>query len=306
MKNASLPYNQRVYINGTGISGIQSIEGNYGVTEKNVNFAGFGYVTGLISQPMQGSFAISRALVSEDPFLNLTGDGTDFAFSGSVFYERPNLGGTLDNAEGNYLSGCFGFHSGYLTSYNMSCGIGEVPSVNVEVSVYGDLGPGIDVRGGHESYPLWPDGVDGPTIQVPNQGGIVLTCDGSSTNRITSFSYSMELPRTALYALPNTTAADLTADSVKWKMPAQVDLSYPIESTVNFTMEIDDYETKNLYGALTGIHIHDTDITINNDSGGQIVKFDLTKSRLISESFSSDVSGPTAVTLTYKKYSNKR
>ena len=71
-------------------------------------------------------------------------------------------------------------------------------------------------------------------------------------------------------------------------------------------MLIDDYETKNLYGALTGIHIHDTDITINNDSGGQIVKFDLTKSRLISESFSSDVSGPTAVTLTYKKYSNKR
>ncbi len=301
MKNASLPYNQQVYVNGTGISGIQSIEGNYGITEQNVNFAGFGYVTGLISQPMQGNFTISRALVSEDPFLNLTGDGTDFAFSGSVFYERPNLGGTLDNTEGNYMSGCFGFHSGYLTSYNISCGIGEVPSVSVAISVYGDLGPGIDAR-----YNKGEATADNPTIQVPNQGGIVLTCDGSSTNRITSFSYSMELPRTALYALPNTTAADLTADSVKWKMPAQVDLSYPVESTANFTMEIDDYETKNLYGALTGIHIHNTDITINNDSGGQIVKFDLTKSRLISESFSSEVGGPVTVNLTYKKYSNKR
>ena len=41
MKNASLPYNQMVYINGTGISGIQSIDGNYGVTEQNVSFVGW-------------------------------------------------------------------------------------------------------------------------------------------------------------------------------------------------------------------------------------------------------------------------
>jgi hypothetical protein len=306
MKNASLPYNQRFYINGTGLSGVQSVDGNYGVNEQNVNFAGFGYVTGLISQPMQGNFTISRALIGNDPWLSFTGDGTSAAFSGSVFYERPNLGGTLDNTEGNYMSGCFGFHSGYLNSYNISCGIGEIPSVQVSVSVYGDLGPGIDVRAGHESYPLWPNGVEDAEIRVPNQGGIVLTCDGSSTNRITSFSHSIELPRTALYALPNAAAADLTADSVKWKMPVQVDLSYPIESTTNFTLEIDDYETKNLYGALTGIHVHDTDITINDDSGSQIVKFDLTKSRLISESFSSEVGGPVTVNLTYKKYSNKR
>ena len=297
MKNASLPYNQRFYINGTGLSGVQSIDGNYGVNEQNVNFAGFGYVTGLISQPMQGNFTISRALIGDDPWLSFTGDGTSAAFSGSVFYERPNVGGTLDNN----FSGCFGFHSGYLNSYNISCGIGEIPSVQVSISVYGDLGPGIDVRPAGS-----PDGLADAEIRVPDQGGIVLTCDGSSTNRITSFSHSIELPRTALYALPNGAAADLTADSVKWKMPVQVDLSYPIESTTNFTLEIDDYETKNLYGALTGIHVHDTDITINDDSGSEIVKFDLTKSRLISESFTSEVGGAVTVNLTYKKYSNKR
>jgi len=297
MKNASLPYNQRFCVNGTGLSGVQSIDGNYGVNEQNVNFAGFGYVTGLISQPMQGNFTISRALIGDDPWLSFTGDGTSAAFSGSVFYERPNVGGTLDNN----FSGCFGFHSGYLNSYNISCGIGEIPSVQVSISVYGDLGPGIDVRPEGS-----PDGLADAEIRVPDQGGIVLTCDGSSTNRITSFSHSIELPRTALYALPNGAAADLTADSVKWKMPVQVDLSYPIESTTNFTLEIDDYETKNLYGALTGIHIHDTDITINDDSGTEIVKFDLTKSRLISESFTSEVGGAVTVNLTYKKYSNKR
>jgi|TARA_R110001583_G_scaffold48407_1_gene151733 hypothetical protein len=297
MKNASLPYNQRFCINGTGLSGVQSIDGNYGVNEQNVNFAGFGYVTGLISQPMQGNFTISRALIGDDPWLSFTGDGTSAAFSGSVFYERPNVGGTLDNN----FSGCFGFHSGYLNSYNISCGIGEIPSVQVSISVYGDLGPGIDVRPAGS-----PDGTADAEIRVPDQGGIVLTCDGSSTNRITSFSHNIELPRTALYALPNGAAADLTADSVKWKMPVQVDLSYPIESTTNFTLEIDDYETKNLYGALTGIHVHSTDITINDDSGSEIVKFDLTKSRLISESFTSEVGGAVTVNLTYKKYSNKR
>ena len=297
MKNASLSYNQLVYINGTGLSGIQSVEGSYGVAEQNVNFLGFGYVTGLISQPMQGNFSVSRAFVSEDPFLNLTGDGPSFAFSGSVFYEMPNVGGTLDNN----FSGCFGFHSGYLNSYSISCGVGEVPSVTVGISVYGDLGPGIDAR-----YNAGSPATGNPTIRVPDNGGIVLTCDGSSTNRITSFNHNIELPRTPLYALPNTTAADLTADSVKWKMPTQVDLTYPVESTTNFSLEIDDYETKNLYGALTGIHQNDVDITINDSDGSQIVKFDLTKSRLISESFETSVDGAVVVNLTYKKYSNKR
>ena len=301
MKNVSLPYNQKFYINGTGLSGIQSMEGSYGVTEQNVNFIGFGYVTGLISQPLQGSFRISRVLVSEDPFLNLTGDGPENAFSGSLFYERPNLGGTVENNQ----SGCFGFHSGYLDSYGISCGIGEVPTVDVSISVFGDLGPGVDARHrvgtSSSSNPL-----EGPDIRIPNQGGIVLTCDGSSTNRITSFSHSIELPRTPLYAMATAAAADLTADTVKWKMPVQVDLSYPIESTTNFTLEIDDYETKNLYGGLTGIHEKDTDITINNDSGSEIVKFDLTRSRLISESLTTEANGTTTVNLTYKKYSNKR
>jgi len=141
---------------------------------------------------------------------------------------------------------------------------------------------------------------------VPDQGGIVLSCDGSRTNRITSFSHTVELPREPIYALPTAATSDLLGDDVKWKMPAQVDLIYPLESTTNFTLEIDDYETKNLYGALTGIHIHPVDITINDDSGNEIIKFDLSKSRLISESFSSDVGGAITVNLTYKKYSNKR
>tara|TARA_R100001082_G_C4359054_1_gene158377 strand:- start:799 stop:1692 length:894 start_codon:yes stop_codon:yes gene_type:complete len=297
MKNASLPYNQSIFINGTGISGVQSIEGNYGITEENVNFIGFGYVTGLISQPMQGNFTVSRALISEDPFLNLTGDGPTYAFSGTIFYEKPNIGATLENN----LSGSFGFHSGYLNSYSISCGIGEVPSVQASISVFGDLGPGIDAR-----YNGGAATADNPTIRVPDQGGIVLSCDGSRTNRITSFSHTVELPREPIYALPTAATSDLLGDDVKWKMPAQVDLIYPLESTTNFTLEIDDYETKNLYGALTGIHIHPVDITINDDSGNEIIKFDLSKSRLISESFSSDVGGAITVNLTYKKYSNKR
>ena len=262
-------------------------------------------MTGLLSQPMQGNFKISRALVSADPFLNLTGDGVDYAFSGSVFYERPNAGGVFEEVHGTdnkNLTGCFGFHSGYLSSYNISCGIGEVPSVQVDISVFGDLGPGVDAR----NSLLETLNATGEKIRVPDQGGIVLTCDDSNTNRITSFSHTIDLPRTALYALPSTAAADLTADSVKWKMPAQVDLSYPIESTTNFTLEIDDYETRNLYGALTGIHIHDVDITINDDTGSEIVKFDLSKARLISENFNTDAGGTTTVNLTYKKHSNKR
>ena len=294
MKSLVQPYNQTVYVNGTGISGIYSIDGSYGVQEQDVNFIGFGYVTGLCAAPMEGTFNIKRKLISEDPFLSLTGDGPGHAFSGTIFYEMPNLGGTLENQK----SGSFGFHSGYLNSYSISCSVGDIPNVSASVSVFGDLGTGIDAR---THAP-----VNNPQIKIPNQGSISLSCNRSSTNNIVSFDHEISIPRHSIYTLA-TAATSAGAEPNEWpqRVPSQVDIVYPMETTTNFTILVDDYETKNLYDSLTGVHTDDVSITINDENSNNILSFDLSNARLISENVISSVDQPLQVNLTYKKYINK-
>jgi len=286
MKNASLSYEQNFFVNGTGLSGVQSINGSYGINEQPINIIGHGYVNNIINQPLEGEFTIQRTLINEDALLNMTGD--NIAFSGVVTYKH-----------GAVSTGSFGFHSGYLTSYSMSCEVGNLPSVSTNISVYGDLGPGI--LSASESLGLGTAAAADKTIEPPNAGTITISCDElqTSTNRIVSFSHEVNCPRQAVYALP------VSASDTKAKLPVQVDSVYPIEETTNLTLEIDDYQTKNLYDYLTGVFTGKVDIDINGNNGTNLASFHLDDARLISESFSSDVDGVALANLTFINYTNR-
>ena len=55
MKQAILGYEQQFYINGTQMSGVQGVEGSYGVSEQPINVLGWGHVNNNF-QPGFGSF----------------------------------------------------------------------------------------------------------------------------------------------------------------------------------------------------------------------------------------------------------
>jgi len=287
MKNASLSYEQNFYVNGTGLSGVQSINGTYGITERSVNAAGYGYVDSILDGPMEGRFSIERVLVNEDGLLNLTGDGR--AFSGVISY----------NTYGSANTGSFGFYSGYLTSYGLSCDVGGLPSVRTDIVVYGDLGRGL--LSASETAGAGSASAADKSIDPPNQGTISIYCDELKTtsNRIVSVNHQISCNRQAVYAL-RTSASDTKA-----KYPVQVDLMYPLEQTTNLTLEIDDYETKNLYDYLTGVYTGNVNIDINGNNGTDLVDFSLENARMINENFSSSVDGVATVNMTFKKYINK-
>ena len=140
MKQAVLGYEQKFFINGTQLSGVQSVNGSYAISEKPINVLGWGYVSsnfyetrsyinqsdgtsfildeeeGFLSQetdcpgaiaiptpgmavlnaPLEGQFSINSALVSEDFFLNYTGD--------NPFTGRIALGGKIITHQGLTLS----------------------------------------------------------------------------------------------------------------------------------------------------------------------------------------------------------
>ena len=119
--------------------------------------------------------------------------------------------------------------------------------MSTNISVYGDLGPGI--LSASETAGVGSASANDKTIEPPNMGSMTITCDElkTATNRIVSFSHEVNCPRQAVYALP------VSASDTKAKFPVQVDSIYPIEQTTNLTLEIDDYQTKNLYNYLTGV-----------------------------------------------------
>jgi hypothetical protein len=164
MKGATLNYENYFFLNDSTISGITSVNGNYNINYAPIKTIGVGYNKQVIAEVPVASFSISKYLLYNDPFLKFTGENPDRtakSFRGSL----------------NYSNKKFGFLSGYLNSFNLSCSVGEVPTTTSDIVVYGDVGPDYNASGNRKPA----------SISVPQVKDIVLSCSGSSTNRITNF-----------------------------------------------------------------------------------------------------------------------
>ena len=80
-------YEQSVIIDGYKLLGVQSVYGNYGISEKPVRVAGVGFIDATIDSPLQGNFSINRKMVSTDPLLGTNSFGQEpyFAISALQF-----------------------------------------------------------------------------------------------------------------------------------------------------------------------------------------------------------------------------
>jgi hypothetical protein len=339
MKQAVLGYEQKFFINGTQLSGVQSVNGSYAISEKPINVLGWGYVNAdfyneteyivqsdgtsfilddqgfamlqetscpgsdaaptpgmaVLNAPLEGQFSINSTLVSEDFFLNYTGD---IPFTGSI----------------NHGTKYFGFYNGYITNHSVTCSIGEIPKTSTSIKVFGDIGGSPDYFQVQESdgFMLQEDGflmgtedsigeqnynASGtnpfPAIRVPNQGSIIVECTGASTDRVTSFSHSIDMPLDAIYTVGSSVAA-------------QVDVIWPFTTTTSFSLDIDKYNYQRLRAYLRAPTVQDIAVKINDCFGDTIQNYEVKNARLIGEQMSANSQGRLTVNLQYKSYYNKR
>ena len=246
----------------------------------------------VLNAPLEGQFSINSALVSEDFFLNYTGDNP---FTGSI----------------NHGTKYFGFYNGYITNHSVTCSVGEIPKTSTSIQVFGDIGGSPDYFQVQESDSLIlqedgflmatedsigrqnynASGVNPfPTIKVPNQGSIVIECTGASTDRVTSFSHSINMP---IYTVGSSVAA-------------QVDVIWPFTTSTSFTLDIDKYNYQRLRSYLRSPTVQDIAVKINDCFGGTIQNYEVKNARLISEQMSANAQGRLTVNLEYKSYYNKR
>jgi hypothetical protein len=303
MKSALLNYENIFYLNNTTISGITSINGSYNINYEPIKTIGVGYNKQVIAEVPVANFSIAKYLLYNDPFLPFTGENankTAKSFKGSINYNGKKLG----------------FLSGYLNAFSLSCSVGEVPSTTADIIVYGDLGPSLDASGNFKP----------PELFVPQVKDIVLTCSGSSSNRITSFDYSINCQKQPVYTL-NQSGISFSGPTgpttpIPNYIPSEVLLNVPIEIDANFTLEVDDYQSRSLYNILT----NDTDTNFNivikgkvfqntslvtsdiegfnANNGVTIFNQSFSNVKLVSQQFNTSADDVLSVNLSYKGYLN--
>ena len=341
MRQAVLGYEQKFFINGTQISGVQNVAGSYAIDERPINVLGWGHVNknfyndrerfaqpdgsfildengfnilgeesldcavdgdisgfpesmAVLNAPLEGSFSINSVLVSEDFFLQFTGDAP---FTGSIHHGKKY----------------FGFDKGYITSHTVSCGVGELPTTSTSIRVFGDIGgspefmeqedegglflqeDGFAIGSEDSNAGIYNASGDNPfpEIRLPNQGSIIVECAGATTDRVTSFNYGIDIPISPIYTVGSS-------------VPAQVDVAWPVTTNTSFSLDIDKYEYQSLRKYLKSPTVHDIAIKINDCFGVPIQHYVVKSARLIGEDMAASTDGKMTVNLTYKSYYNKR
>jgi len=263
--NAVLNYEQSFYLSGIPLSGVTNIDGGYSIQESPINIIGQGYTYPVRNDSLIGNFNISRYYIGADPLLNYTGD---HAISGSI----------------NYQDKSFGFIDGYLTEYSLSAGIGRIPISNSSITVYGDIGSGIDASGSELH----------PNIAIPNQGSISLNCEHYQTNRVTEFSYTLRIDRNPIYKIGS-------------PFPIQVDRQFPIFQEAAFSLDINNAEVSKIQEYLISPKQQDLSIQFNNPiNDSEIETIEIKKARLLSQSVNSTSEDLLTLDLVYNGYINKK
>jgi hypothetical protein len=313
MKNALLNYENYFFLNNSTISGILSVDGGYSINYAPIKTIGVGYSKQVIAEVPVANFSINKYLLYNEPFLDFTGENQNRnakAFKGSL----------------NYNNKKFGFLSGYLNSFGLSCSVGQIPTTTSDIIVYGDVGSSYNASGDLKA----------PYISVPQVKDIILTCSGSSTNRIIDFNYNINCAKKPVYIL-NQSGYSYSGPTGPTEpgpnyVPYEVLLNLPIEIDASFTLEVDDYTSKSLYSQLNNdtdtsfsisingtvfadevLTVNGQNLTVNGGSdlilyqklvGINMFNQSFNNVKLVSQEFNSNADDILSVKLNYKGYLN--
>tara|TARA_R110000824_G_scaffold78944_4_gene198964 strand:+ start:1033 stop:1869 length:837 start_codon:yes stop_codon:yes gene_type:complete len=266
---------EKLTVNGSGIQGIESISANYdSVGASPLSNLGINTIQYAPQGPQTATLNVNTLLThqlpsnyggSRDVMQNFTGD---IAFSGIIDYGKKQLK----------------FNQAYLESYSVSCGIGEVPKTSTTSVIYGDFGTGNYVGAGVTSLPV------APQLAIPSYNSMEINLDEFITNRVSSFSIDVATPRVPVYI-------------VGLDRPTGVIAGTPIEVNVNFVLEVDDYEIKNMRMVPEETIFRNTKITLNkNNSNTKLLEYSFDNMLLTSESFQASAEGNAGVNFNLRSF----
>lgn len=256
-----LNYDQSFSFCGQNLSGISDLtfDSNFGMgflPSLGKNF-GFGKVGA-----SEGSVEFSRSLIYNDPVIAYTGDlpcSGQFSYNGSSY----------------------GFESGYLTSYSVSCSVGQVPNVSASIQVFGEMKSGA----ANQTFVAHPD------IFVPSPKSISVSNDYSSSNRVKSFDYSVSCPRSPKYSV---------GEGV---FPVRVLLQEPLKIEASLNFDVKGFSPLDLQHFIRQISSSSFTIAVKNRTLSEaLMTLPVHNSQLTNQQVQGTVDSPLSVILSYEGY----
>lgn len=250
-------YENKFFIDGKQIIGVESIDINYS-NSASVNKI-LGSTKGLttIGSTAQQKISVTRNLLYNDTILSYTG--------------ALNISGGIDYNDASYR-----FNSGYLDEYMVSCAVGSIPKVTTNITVYDEMKTGIKFTNSNST----------PTILIPNQGSISVTCDNSTTNRVIGFDYAVKSFRKPIYTIGSL-------------LPSEI-ISLPIlEYASSIQIDVDEAFLQSGLSFLRNRENKSVSFAINGRTGSLIQALTIPNASLVSESLSSTADGGVKLTLNY-------
>lgn len=255
------PYDQVFVVNGVQLSGVDSISINYSVPLENSLTLGSTYGYNL-NNPIQAEISLQRSMLYQDPLLGFTGDSS---FSGSLSYNGRS----------------YGFTSGFLNRYSISCTVGEIPSISCGITVYGKLEPSLEVLKTQEN----------PSIFIPSPRSMTVSGDNTSNNRVKSFSFEYSINRQGIYSLDSAKEVD----EVVFLPPVNVAASLTFDA-VNMTPENHEF-------FLQSAEQKNFDISIKSrDNNSEIIHLTIPNIQEISQELSASSDSSLAIVNNYIGY----
>jgi hypothetical protein len=259
MFGSKLNYESHFYLTGRELSGVNSIDIGYKNAANVANPLGYKKGVTTVGGPTSQTVSLSRSLLFIDPLLDYT--GANHIVTGSFNYDN--------NAS-------YGFNSGYLTSYSVNCTVGSIPKINASLVVYDELRSGVNASGSITQE-----------IFIPSQGSITATCDNTTTNRVVSFDYSLEVARKPYY-------------TVGAETPVEVKYIPPIKYTASVQLEVDDVFLESGHSFLTtGKEEKSVSFNINGRDGTALQSLTIPRASLVDEQISASSDGSVRLTLNY-------
>lgn len=260
---------ESITINGSGIQGVESISASYSSVAQPLRNLGINSIKYTPEGPQTANLELNTLLThtlspdapvtSTEILQNFTGD---ISFSGIVNYGTKN----------------FIFTEGYMETYSASCAIGEVPQVSATSVIFGEFGTGTLENVPADSYPseLNIASYSSMEISLVEQNS-VNELSTFKNNRVSSFNVNIATPRVPLYAVGLDTPTGVIAGT-------------PIEVNVNFEIELDDYEIKNMRLVPDQTVFQSATITLKkNNSNTKLLEYSFDDMLLTNESFQGGV-----------------
>ena len=264
MYGSTANYDAHFFVSGQGgelaareLSGVESLDIGYNNNARTTNPLGYKNGFTVIGGATSQTVSFSRRLIYDDPVLFFTGE---HVMKGSFNYNN--------NAS-------YGFESGYLNSYSVNCAVGNIPQVNANFTVYGEMASGINATG-----------TTNTNIFVPSQGSITATCDNSTTNRVIGFDYSLRTNKKPYYTIGS-------------EDPVSVKHIPPISYTASVQIEVDDTFLESGYNFLGEKIDRTVTFTIKGRDGTTLQSLNIPNASLVGEQLNSTAAGNARLTLNY-------